>query len=161
MDTKEKLAATKVKDVRNLLVKEPTTVKASASTTEILQSIIADTRTRHLYVVDELNHLIGSVRLNDVVKFLFPWAAAFDKYESVVLEYNQIFIAKTAKDIMRTDPLFVYETDTLEDAAKIMMESTINELPVIDENRVVIGQINMYEIIEAYLRIIKSDKKAE
>lgn len=157
MDTKEKLATTKVKDARNLLVKEPTTVKASASTTQILKSIISDTRTRHLYVVDDSKHLLGSILLNDVVKFLFPWAAAFDKYESVVLEFNKIFSAKTAEDIMRTDPLYVYETDSLEDAATIMMESKINELPVIDKKRVIIGQINMYEIIEAYLKIIQAE----
>ena len=154
MDTNEELAATKVGAVRNLLVKEPTTVKASTPTKELLESIISDTRTRHVYVVDDSNHLSGTVRLNDIVKFLFPWAAAFDKYDSVVLEYNKIFDTKTAEDIMKTDPLFVYETDSLEDAAKIMKESKINELPVIDKDRILIGQINMYEIIEAYLKIL-------
>ncbi|MCD6120329.1 MAG: CBS domain-containing protein [Spirochaetales bacterium] len=157
MDTKGQLAATKVKDVRNFLVKKPATVKSSASTTEILKSIIADTRTRHLYVVDNSNRLIGSVQLNDVVKFLFPWAAAFNKYESVVLKYNKIFIAKTAEDIMRTDPLYVYETDSLEDTTAAMVERKINELPVINKNRVIIGQINMYKIIEAYLKIIRAE----
>jgi len=58
---------------------------------------------------------------------------------------------------MRTDPLCVYKTDSLEDAATIMMESKINELHVIDKNRVIIGQINMYEIIEAYLKIIQAE----
>ncbi len=77
MDMREKLATTKVKDVRNLLVKVPTTVKASASTTEVLESIVADTRTRHVYVVDSNNRLIGSIRMNDVVNFLFSWVAAF------------------------------------------------------------------------------------
>ncbi len=156
MDTREKLATTKVRDVRNLLVKVPTTVKASASTTEVLESIIADTRTRHVYVVDDSNRLIGSIRLNDVVNFLFPWVAAFeDRYSSDVLEYDKMFGAKTAEDIMRTDPLYVYETDSLEDVAKVMMENKINELPVVDGRGALIGQINMYEIIEAYLKIVK------
>ena len=157
MDTKKRLASTKVEDVRNLLIKKPTTLKTSASTTEVLKSIISDTRTRQVYIIDNLNHLIGSIWLNDIVEFLFPWAATLDKFESEALEYNQIFCAKTAEDIMRTDPLYVYETDSLEDTAKIMMENNINELPVINNNRMVTGQINMYEIIEAYLKIINAE----
>ena len=157
MDTKKKLATTQVKDVRNLIVKKPTTIKTSASTIEILKSIISDTRTRQVYVVDNSNRLIGSIWLNDIVVLLFPWAASLDKYEPEVLEYNKIFIAKTAESIMRTDPLYVYETDSLENVAKIMMENNISELPVVDKNRVVIGQINMYEIIESYLKIINEE----
>ncbi len=78
-----------------------------------------------------------------------------DRYNSDVLEYNRVFGAKTAEDIMRTDPLYVYESDTLEDVAKVMMENKINELPVVDKKDAIIGQINMYEIIDAYLKIIK------
>jgi len=38
-----------------------------------------------------------------------------------------------------------------------MVESKTNELPVINKKRVIIGQINMYEIIEAYLKIIRAE----
>ncbi len=140
-----------VRDVRELVVKLPAVIGPDALIDDLLQATIADPRTRHVYVVDQENHLIGSARMNAVVEYLFPFAAGLEK--GVGLSAPPIdWSEKKVCDIMNDEPAFVTEDDRLDDAAALMMREKINELPVIDHEHKVIGQINMYEIIQAFLR---------
>ncbi len=65
------------------------------------------------------------------------------------------FEAEIVKDIMDDRPRFVKESTSLSDMASMLMEEKINELPVVDDDRRVIGQVNIYEVITAYLDEIR------
>lgn len=145
------LSTVKVADIRNLIVDVPTVLKQEATISELLHTMIDDYRTRHVYVVDDEGKLIGSVRMNMVVQYLFPMETVM---ETVWPNFEDMFInfsARTVKEIMKKNPFYVYESDTLSDMAKILMKEKINELPVVDKDMKLIGQVNVYEAIKSYL----------
>lgn len=153
MKKKLVLADMTVAAVRKFFVENPSMVHADTSIDELLKKINKDPRTRHVYVVDDDNRLIGSVRMNTVVKYLFPMTSIVESVGNVGDEPFLAFGARTAKNIMNMNPFFVHETTSLAEMASILMREKINELPVVDEQMHIIGQVNMYEVIKAYLDV--------
>jgi CBS domain-containing protein len=150
MLTKFELGNQKVKDIWKLVVKKPTCISKDESLDKLLEFINNDTRTRHVYVTDGTK-LIGSIRMNTVVRYLFPLEATIeeDTYRSFTNAVK--FNANTVGEIMNTTPKYVYEDSPLSDVARILIQERINELPVVDSDMNVTGQVNVYEIIHAYL----------
>ena len=147
-----KLKNMTVADIRQLLITQPILVKPDLPIEDFLGTLVKDLRMRHVYVIDEHNVLIGVVRMNTVVKYLFPFSAFVMLNQSdAILKESLNFGAKTVRDIMDSYPHFVEETTLLSDMAEILIKEKINELPVVDSERRVIGQVNVYEIITAYL----------
>lgn len=157
----ERLGALTVADVRHLLVEEPTVVRPDESVESLLAKMIEDPRTRHVYVVDEEGVLLGSVRMNTVVEYLFPLTAIIQHSSELSLGTYVSFSSKTIRDLMNDNPRFVQESTLLSEVARILIEEKINELPVVDQRRRVIGQINVYEIISAYLKGLDEQKRRQ
>jgi CBS domain-containing protein len=148
-----RLADLKVKDIRHLLVEDPASVSPSAPLRDVLDEMEKDLRTRHVYVVDADNRLLGTVRMGSVVEYLFPFNAIIEHNTPLYEAYIPHFGAKTAADLMHKPPVRVTEETTLGEMAKLLIRESINELPVVDEMERLIGQVNMYETIKAYLDI--------
>ncbi len=53
-----------------------------------------------------------------------------------------------AKDIMTTELIFAHPNTTLEEAIKMLVNNKITGLPVIDDNRKLIGIVSEYDIIK-------------
>lgn len=141
-----------VADVRHLIVEDPTVVAADATTDDLLEAIVRDTRTRHTYVVDEEGVLIGAVRMNAIVGYLFPIVAMTTPNVDLSAERLSVFSARAVTEIMNDQPRAVTESTSLADVARVLLEEHINELPVVDETGRLIGQVNVYEIIATYLK---------
>jgi len=154
----------KVKDIRKLIVDKPSLISPDASIDELLQKIVEDTRTRHIYVVDENKKLLGAIRLIYVIEYLFPGIMFFDKMESILgssfmgVALNKFNIS-CVRDIMNDSPVFVFEDTTIPEMIELMDEEKIGELPVLNSQKQVIGEVNVLEIIEYYLRFIKSENE--
>jgi len=147
------LSKTLVKEINYLVVKNPTTVHKDTSIKEVLQSIVNDLHTRHAYVVDDKGKLLGTIRVNYVIQYLFPTVALLESREiPQVGNFMEFYNAKTAEDIMNANPVFVYQNSTLGELVKLMIEEKINEIPVLDKNKKVIGEVNILEIIMHYLK---------
>ena len=52
------------------------------------------------------------------------------------------------KDVMEPNTYFLYENDTILNASKFMKEERIRNLPVVDQDKKLIGLITLREIIE-------------
>jgi CBS domain-containing protein len=70
-----------------------------------------------------------------------------------ISSYMDYSTATSVKDIMTTNPEYVYETTSLAELIKIMIREQVNEVPVIDKDRRVIGEVNFLEIIAYYLKV--------
>jgi CBS domain-containing protein len=151
MDKRIALGKMKVSDVWHLLVKEPTCVHESTTISDVLAKINEDTKTRHIYVLNEQGRLAGTIRMNTIVKYLFPMSAIIDDMNEAMHDQFLTFHAKSSKDVMNPKPVFVYAETQLSDVANLLLKEKINELPVVDKDMKVIGQVNVYEIIGAYL----------
>ena len=144
-----------VRDARRLVVDTPVTVRPTASMEEVLTAIVSDPRTRHIYVTDRDGVLLGAIRMNVVVEYLFPLVALAVDTADVEDGRFATFRARTAAELMNPEPRFVTESTRLSDLAAIFMEEKINELPVIDAEHRVIGQVNVHEVIVRYLEAIR------
>lgn len=142
-----------VKDIHHLLVENPASLSAGAPLRDVLAKMIEDLRTRQVYVVDDENRLLGEVRMNSVVEYLFPYNAVIEHSKSLYDAYIPKVGAQTAADLMISPSLRVTEETTLGEMARLMIKEGINELPVVDEQERLIGQVNTYETIKAYLGI--------
>lgn len=56
---------------------------------------------------------------------------------------------------MDESPRFVRKSTSLRDMAGILMQEKINELPVVDDDMHIVGQINIYEVFMVYLQEIR------
>lgn len=153
MKPEMRLGELKVKDIRHLLVENPASVSSDTSVRDVMQKMTEDLRTRQVYVVDDDNHLLGAVRMGSVVELLFPFDAILQLNDSPYVAYIPKTGAKTAADLMISPPVRVTEETTLGQMAGLLMKEGINEVPVVDEHEHLIGQVNMYEAINAYLAI--------
>jgi Mg/Co/Ni transporter MgtE len=138
----------RVADIRHLLVEKPAVITPEQPISRLLKCILEDPRTRHVYVVDKTGRMVGSVRLNSLIRYLFP-SESLDSVESAG-EMFRVLSADCVGDIMNEDFHWVRDSTTLEELVRIMSEDQVNELPVVDEGMRPIGEINMLEVIMAW-----------
>jgi CBS-domain-containing membrane protein len=144
----------RVRDIRHLVVEEPVLVPPDLEIEGVLAATVRDPRTRHIYVVAPDSTLLGAIRMNVLVEHLFPLVAlAAGSPERGALW------ARTANDLMNPNPRFVVESNTLGELGPIFMEERINELPVLDGNGRILGQVNMHEVISGFLRATSSSQE--
>jgi acetoin utilization protein AcuB len=147
------LNALTVQDVWEIVVDNPSTVGPDTSLPDLLSEMVQDTRTRHVYVVDEQQHLIGVVRMFTVTELLFPVQALVAEMSDSHLFRHVNVGGQTVRDIMSDKQKSVRPDTSLHELARVLIKEKLTELPVIDEANVLIGQVNMYEIIKAYLQL--------
>ncbi|OPX28376.1 MAG: hypothetical protein B1H06_03380 [Candidatus Cloacimonas sp. 4484_143] len=151
--TEEFLANAKVKDISKLIDADPAIITPKTSIRKALEKIIVDTRSRHAYIVDENNVLIGSIRMNNVIQYLFPtFSLMQDKETFKIGSFMEYTTAMNAVEIMNPRPVFVYEDSLISEMVTLMMRETTNEMPVVDKQKHVIGEVNVLNVIAYYLK---------
>jgi len=155
MEKRNLLNALTVSDVWELVVENPSAIGTDAPLVELLEKMVEDIRTRHVYVVDDHRRLLGVVRMHMVTGLLFPLEALGTVLsEPHLLRYVNLG-GQTVRDVMLKKPYSVRADTSLHDMARVLLEENITELPVVDKANRLIGQVNMYEIIKAYLQLRK------
>jgi CBS domain-containing protein len=90
--------------------------------------------------------------VNEVLQYLY--------YEDIPVEFITYYFPlnyggeATARDIM-IPPTYVKDDDSLSDAFRVMFENRLMELPVVDDELHVIGDLNALELIKAWTQGIK------
>jgi dTDP-glucose pyrophosphorylase/predicted transcriptional regulator len=85
-----------------------------------------------LIVVDENNHLLGTITDGDIRRYIL----------------NTGTIEGTVEDIYNKNPKFMYSNDPKEKAKQIMLENKIEILPIIDNQKRVINYIIWTDLFE-------------
>jgi len=151
----EKLAKIKVKDIDHLVAQNPKIINQDCSLDELLSKILEDSHSRHVYVINEKNKIVGSIRLNNAIRYLFPTVALIEESEFFdINDYMNYSSAKKVKDIMNRVFSLVFEDMYLTEMIRIMIKEKVNELPVINKNYEIIGEVNVLEIISFYQKNI-------
>ncbi len=137
----------KVKSVRKLITQQASTVRKDAKAMEIAKAIVADPKTRSVYVVDADNKLLGIIPVINFTQYLF--------YEYVPDEFLYYKAIKPLEDITAEDimlpPVYVKENDELRLAFQKMFSENLKELPVVDDEMHVIGDLNILELVTAWI----------
>lgn len=126
----------------NLVTVPPETTLADA------KDIIEEKKIQHLLVVDKGNELLGVVSDRDIKQSWASPAITFSKHELSYL-LNKV----TIDMIMKKDITTITTDTTIERAARIMVDSGIGSLPVMEEGRL-IGIITRTDVMEVLLEAI-------
>lgn len=136
-----------MKEVHKLLTK-PSLVNENASLKEVVESITEDPKTRAVYVIDDDKKLKGIIVLKAVLKsaFLESIPEPYLSFSSLMSVRPKI---KEARDMM-VPPIYVKEKNTIKDAFILMMQNDLEEIPVVDDDLRVIGDLNMLELLKLW-----------
>lgn len=117
--------------------------------TSIMKAIqvLKEHKIRRIPVTRE-NKLVGIVTDRDIKEVMPSKTTAFEVHELYYLLSEM-----KLKDIMTKDPLTVYPEDSVEYAAVIMLENKISGLPVINNERKVVGIITQTDIFKLFVNI--------
>ena len=145
---------TSIKDMRMLVTPYASFVQASASTDEIAKAFITNPNIKSVYVVDDELRLLGNITLKNLIKheFIDLVPSSFEYFDAL-----EFIGKKTAEDLM-IRAIYVKDNDSLKDAFVKMYEHDVEELPVVDDEHHLIGNLDILELL-TYL-IEKKERKA-
>ncbi len=123
--------------IRNLMAAEPIFVRPGATIPEAIE-LMKKSSIRHLPVVDGDGILTGFVTLSDLKQALVP---------SMLGELD-------LADITIRNPVVVHPDDDVELAARLIHEKKIGGMPVVDDNRRLLGVLTVTDILKAFIEMM-------
>jgi CBS domain-containing protein len=115
---------------------------AETDTVDSVVRVLAERHeTRTVYVVDENDKLTGYIDASLLLRL-----AAIKDISADFFTMLSGLLARTAEEIMQ-EPVYVTPKDTMEDALKILAANDLQDLPVVDAEGSVIGDLNCFEIL--------------
>jgi CBS domain-containing protein len=154
--------ATPIQEVDALLRgMDPIVVRSGDSLHRMAEMAIENPICRVLSVTDEEGHLVGLVPvrllLNDIFLKIVPeeFLGIISDVDDV-MEYARHIRARTAGDIM-LPPVSIQRGQTVRDAFEAMHKARLNGLPVVDENRTVVGYLDQLELLLVWVHATGSE----
>ena len=110
--------------------------------------LMKDPHIRRIPVVDDNGQVVGIISDRDVRDASPSKATTLDMYEM-----HYLLAELKAKNIMTAKPITVKPTDTVEQAALIMLDNKVGGLPVVDDNGKLVGIISDHDVFKALVDI--------
>jgi CBS domain-containing protein len=137
----------RVKDVLDVMVGKPAVVKEDAILKDAVDAITQNMISRKVYVVDGEGKLIGVITIETLLRQV--------GYRVGVREAGMISFFKFLSGIFKENvteimdkPVTITDKHKVLDALQKMVEYHLNDLPVIDDEGKIVGELNSIEIIE-------------
>ena len=135
-----------LKEVGELM--KPAVVGTSATLRDAVDAIIEDSKTRKVYVVDAEGKIVGTITLETLMRqagyrlgVRTPGMTSFVR-----------MLAEMSKDKVTevmTKPVKVYDDELLTNVTRLMVEHHLNDLPVVDRDGKIVGELNGLDILRA------------
>ncbi len=132
--------------IKDWMAKDPITMSEDTSMIKAIH-IMKERRFRRIPVVAE-GKLVGMVTDRDLKEASPSRATTLDVHELYYL-----LAELPVQEIMSRNPISVFQDDTVEHAAQIMLEHTISGLPVVDGEDRVVGIITQSDVFRAFMHI--------
>ena len=123
------------------LVKEDDTIR------EVLEKMLNYPHTRLMYVVDDEQKCRGIISLGALIRHLFSSSFEPTVHARFVIP---MITAETAEHIMNTGLIYATAEDEVEKVIKRMIKAAIKEIPVLDEENRIIGDVTMLDLLKHY-----------
>lgn len=158
---------TTVEECDRLSVIGPNLVGPDFSLVQVIEGIENSPRTQIIAVVDENNRLLGIIPISQIIDDIFLEICPeeflgdindLEAAEDYALK-TRLSQAHTAREMMQP-PVFVRPTDTIVQAFRQMHKYGFRGLPIVDVAMQVIGYLDWFEIIAAWLKASR-DKAGE
>ena len=139
-----------VKDVYQLHGTATDTIPEDTSLEHIISRFANEPGLRGVFLIDARQRLSGIVTRADLMKWAhFQLYGGKGRYELSISEFFRIADAKKAKDLVNSDPkaITIKETDTLQTALDKMLDHEEDVLPVVDNERRILGDLRLSEVL--------------
>ncbi len=112
---------------------------------DVIQAMIRCEHSRVLYVVDDDGRLTGTISLGSLVRQAFARS-----HEPRIHPRSLIGLmtARTAKDMMQSKPVQASDDEEIGTVIKRMVEANIKEIPVVDRDKRVVGDLTMIDLLK-------------
>ncbi len=134
--------------VKDYMTRHPVLIEPNRSVVEA-QGVMAETRVRHLPVVEKGKRLVGLVT-QETLRVPPAKLASLD-----VWEITRFLSSMTVKDVMikGKDVITIGPNTTIEDAARVMVDCKIGCLPVLEEG-IVVGIITDIDLMAHLMELM-------
>jgi CBS domain-containing protein len=136
-----------VKELMSFSTTQPTVVSTDATLRDIAQKLTEDRETREVYVVDGDEQFVGVITLRRLARLVFAHGLPSRPTATELLEMISV---RDAGDIALKKSAYVGLGDDLEQVIEVMFRFDINEIPVVDDDRRIVGCLNMLAILAAW-----------
>lgn len=133
--------------VREWMSRQPVTITQDMSITEALR-VMRQREVRRLPVLDESGNMVGIVSESDLL-----YASPSPVTSLSIYEMHDLLTRLKVSELMAKDVITVAPDTPLEEAARIMADSKIGGLPVVEGGRLV-GIITETDIFKVFLEML-------
>lgn len=133
--------------VKNWMTTDVVSVTPETSLLKV-GKLMKDHHVRRLPVLDEKGRVVGIISDRDVRDASPSKATTLDMYEM-----HYLLAELKAKNIMTTNPLTVKPSDSVEQAALLMLDNKVGGLPVVEESGKLVGIISDHDVFKALVDI--------
>jgi CBS domain-containing protein len=144
----------KVKDVYETLISECVTIESGALIYQAIEKILEMPEAHYVYVVDKKGVLKGTVVLRDLIRITSARYGIRKRGFGSYMKYLSDILKDDVDEVARP-PLPVSLDDNVSKAMKIMESYDLSNLPVVDKQNKVIGELNGTEILKFALEGVK------
>lgn len=138
----------KVKDLLPFSRTKPAMVTEDVSLRRVAEKMVEDPKAREVYVLDREGRLLGVITLRRLMRWVFSSDVASDTSPTALLE---LIGAETAGDLALRKPVYIREQDSVEELLQVIFRFDLNEIPVISGERHIVNNLNMLEVLSAWL----------
>ncbi|HMQ06837.1 MAG TPA: CBS domain-containing protein [Saprospiraceae bacterium] len=130
--------------VKEFMTTDLITVNKDSTLTEV-KNIFESNLIHHIPVTGEKGKLEGIISKSDFL-LLLDWGTKLGLPSSNV-KNQHLFRSNVASDIMQANLVSVRENDKLEKCVDILKENYFRAIPVVDENKKLLGIITIYDLM--------------
>jgi len=121
-------------------------IKQDTPIDDLPQAIEWHRHSRQLYVVDEENHLLGNITLGRLVMYVFASSHGSSMNPRHVMG---LITCTCAGDLMTEGTLSAGMDERVEEVLERMVDAKVDEVPVTDEERRVVADLTMVDLLMA------------
>lgn len=143
------MAALRVRDAMKIITSPSIIVREEASIYETVRLMIDTPHARLASVVDEQGRLVGIVTLKSLVDHIFAHRH-FENRKTLGSMFN-IVHTENSLDLATPQVIYVTPDESLEEAVQKMQAVGLEEIPVVDEEGIVIGDINLLDLLSIWI----------
>jgi predicted transcriptional regulator len=144
-----KLYDFKAKDLMKTTSRDMPFVEKNADLSHIFSVL---NKNDHVWVVEnkENMHVIGVITESDTILLFSPPYTPLQSFNKPSLQSLQYGLSSNAEDIMSKKPVTASQEEKIIDVIWKMKQHKIKQIPVVDENYTLLGEITLHHFIEKY-----------
>lgn len=144
-----------VADVFERIVKKPSVVHEDAPIGEAIGQMLANPLSRKVYVVDADGKYKGTVNTDTILRLIGYRVGVRDSGNLSFIRFMRDAFKEDVRSIMTRGRAVIKEMK-LTEAMKIMLDDHLNDLPVVDQDGKLIGELVSLELFLEGKRVFES-----